>query len=528
MRILCLWLPNWPIQRLLRVRPELKNRPLALVVNGPRGGIVAIRSRAAAAQGVSLGQPVAEAQALVRDLAVAPHQPALDRRTLTKLAEACERFSPRVALEEGDEPESLLLDITNLTHLWRSEDQLVAQATALITKRGYRPQPAVANTVGQAWALAHFGIGEPASAGGEQGAGSRERKLKAPHPALPTPHSAFHLPIQFLRLAPDTIRLLCQLGIETVAQLLALPRESLAQRFGDELLRRLDQFTGAIPEVIIPHRGLAALEVSCSLDEPTADRAAILHILTQLIDELAKHLQARDQGAVLLLCLLGHIGREATPLRVGLVEPSANPRQLMELIGLYLETVTLPDEVIRVEVRVVTVGRLGERQGQLFTDRWPTDPHQLAVLVNRLASRLGHEQVTRAELRASPVPERSVRWVPLTERSRVKSQRSRARPPALGARPSTLGSARPLLLYPQPRPIEVVCVAPDGPPQAVWLGRRRKRVVHHAGPERIETLWWRGPSVRRDYYRVATDTGDQLWLFRRLADANWFLHGIFA
>ena len=75
-RILCLWLPNWPIQRLLRSRPELKNRPLALVVNGPRGGIVAACSRDAAAQGVSLGQPLAEAQALVRHLAVAPHQPA--------------------------------------------------------------------------------------------------------------------------------------------------------------------------------------------------------------------------------------------------------------------------------------------------------------------------------------------------------------------------------------------------------------------------------------------------------------------
>ena len=36
------------------------------------------------------------------------------------------------------------------------------------------------------------------------------------------------------------------------------------------------------------------------------------------------------------------------------------------------------------------------------------------------------------------------------------------------------------------------------------------------GPERIETLWWRGPSVRRDYYRVATESGRHLWMFRRL------------
>jgi protein ImuB len=76
--------------------------------------------------------------------------------------------------------------------------------------------------------------------------------------------------------------------------------------------------------------------------------------------------------------------------------------------------------------------------------------------------------------------------------------------------------------------LEVVCVAPDGPPQFVWLAGQRQRIVHHAGPERIETLWWRGPSVRRDYYRVALESGSHLWIFRRLTDRRWFLHGAFA
>src|SRR5262245_51624079 len=231
-RILCLWLPNWPIQRLVRSRPELKKRPVALVAQGPRGGLVAACSNAAAAGGVFAGQPLAEAQALVRNLTVVPHQSAVDRRALAKLAEACERFSPRVALEEGDEPESLLLDISNLAHLWGSENKLVAQAAALITKRGYRAQTAVADTVGQAWALARR----------EQGAGSRELRTFAPRRA---PSGWLHAPCSLLRLPSDITALLRQLGIETVAQLLALPRESLAPRFGDELLHRLDQFTGA-------------------------------------------------------------------------------------------------------------------------------------------------------------------------------------------------------------------------------------------------------------------------------------------
>jgi protein ImuB len=62
----------------------------------------------------------------------------------------------------------------------------------------------------------------------------------------------------------------------------------------------------------------------------------------------------------------------------------------------------------------------------------------------------------------------------------------------------------------------------------VWVAAAGERIVRHWGPERIETLWWRGPSVRRDYYRVATESGAHLWLFRRLTDNRWFLHGVFA
>ena len=317
-----------------------------------------------------------------------------------------------------------------------------------------------------------------------------------------------------------------QLGVETVGQLLALPRASLTSRFGERLLVRLDQLTGAAPEVLVPHRSPAALEVGCSLEHATSDRAVLLYVLAELTQQLARQLALRDQGAVLLVCALKYESGESLLRRVGLVQPSADAGQLLELIDLHLETVALADEVAHVEIRAAVVGRLGERQGELFADRWPTDPHQLAVLVNRLSSRLGYGQVVRPRLGASPVPERAVRYEPAVGRSRVGRRGSRA---ALDPRPSTLDSSpRPLLLYPEPRAIEVLSVAPDGPPQLVWLDGRRERVAEHWGPERIETLWWRGPAVRRDYYRLVTETGSRPWIFRRLNDGQWFLHGLFA
>jgi len=48
------------------------------------------------------------------------------------------------------------------------------------------------------------------------------------------------------------------------------------------------------------------------------------------------------------------------------------------------------------------------------------------------------------------------------------------------------------------------------------------------GPERIETGWWDGHDVRRDYYVARTTAGVRLWIFReRCAPGRWFLHGVF-
>jgi len=483
-----------------------------------RGSRVAACCRVAAAQGVRVDMPLAEAKSLLPSVTVEQYDPVADCQELRRLAAVCEQFSPCVALEEGDEPESLLFDIFNLTHLLGSEVELAAKVERFFVAERYHVQIAVADTVGLAWAMAHYGD---------------DRKMQIANCKMQIAES---LLVESLRIAQDTVDLLHQLGIETVGQLLTLPRASLTSRFGEQLLRRLDQLTGAAPEVLVPHRSPAALEVGTSLEHATSDRAVLVHVLSELTEQLARHLAARDEGAVLLVCALKYVGGELHLLRIGLVQPTASARQLMELVDLHLETVVLEDEVAHVEIRAAIVGRLGERQGKLFADRWPTDPHQLAVLVNRLSSRLGYGQVVRPQLSASPVPERAVRYVPVAgkqdkEKGRQgdKEMRRRRSSPCLPVSLSPcLSPPRPILLYPDPQPIEVLSVAPDGPPQFVWLDARRERITEHWGPERIETLWWRGPSVRRDYYRIATAAGSQQWIFRRLDDGQWFLHGIFA
>ena len=109
-------------------------------------------------------------------------------------------------------------------------------------------------------------------------------------------------------------------------------------------------------------------------------------------------------------------------------------------------------------------------------------------------------------------------------RQRRKRRRKRGQAPFMhstGHRPKVVGPFRQKanLLGRSHRRVE--------PPRQFCLAGKQYRLARHWGPERIETGWWRGQSAGRDYFRVETATGARYWLFRRLRDGKWFLHGTF-
>ena len=96
-------------------------------------------------------------------------------------------------------------------------------------------------------------------------------------------------------------------------------------------------------------------------------------------------------------------------------------------------------------------------------------------------------------------------------------------PPALNARtPVTAvpvpAIPRPLWLLQTPQPLEV----------RAGLPQRGGPLTLLSEPERIESGWWDGGDIARDYYSACDTHGVRLWVFReRHAPHGWFLHGIF-
>ena len=139
--------------------------------------------------------------------------------------------------------------------------------------------------------------------------------------------------------------------------------------------------------------------------------------------------------------------------------------------------------------------------------------------MERLSSRLGSQSVVRPQLVPDAQPESACEYRAWTASS----------PPTPDQEinadwQAALARTRPLRLLATPEPLRVLArVVVDH----LWWGNRQFQIARAWGPERIETGWWREADIRRDYYRIETDHGDHLWIFRCLQTGGWFVHGAY-
>src|SRR5438874_7248800 len=172
-RVMYLYLPRWPIDRLRRLgerraaaTPSRSAAPAEALVDGApfatiiaEGGrrLLAALNPAAEAAGLAPGMPLADALSFLPGLATVPADPAADAASLTRLAEWCGRYSPWTAPDGAD---GIKIEITGCAHLWGGEAVLAADLVRRLTRQNIAHRIAVAGTSGAAWALARFAAEE--------------------------------------------------------------------------------------------------------------------------------------------------------------------------------------------------------------------------------------------------------------------------------------------------------------------------------------------------------------------------------
>ncbi len=323
------------------------------------------------------------------------------------------------------------------------------------------------------------------------------------------------LPIASTAWDAERLQTLRAMGVTRVGELLRLPRAGLARRLGAAMVQDLDV---ALARQAAPRRAFVARErfrARCDFETEIENLAYLEKALDPLIVRCAQFLRERQAGVQALRLKLRHRAGPATCAHFGLASITSERRRLKDVLTQKLARLELPAPVRAMELTSGSLQPLSAGSLDVFAglagagaDGRDTAPQ----LVERLRARLGEGAVYGVASIAEHRPEAA--WRRVQELRLVASVREKM------AQPVTNDQM-------MPRPVWLL----DAPLALTELDMQEchQGLALEQGPERIESGWWDGNGVARDYYIARLQShGAKLWVFQERQSKRWYLHGMFA
>ena len=428
---------------------------------------------------------------------------------LQRLCLWANRFTSLVSIEM---PNALLLEIQGSIKLFGSLEALYAAIDATWQRLELRTQTAVAPTTWGALWLAragkHIHIREPGALAGALA-------------ELPITCTAWH---------PDRLQTLRSMGVMRMGELLRLPRAGLARRLGPAAVVDLDI---ALAKQAAPRRAFVPRQrfrERCDFDTEIETVPYLQQAVGPLIERCARFLRERQAGVQALELRLRHRVIPETRVRLGLSGITGERCRLADVLDEKLHRLELAAPVRGMELRSGWLQPLSAASLDAFAGLRSGGRDTAPQLVERLRARLGEEAVYGVATVAEHRPEAA--WQRIHELSLAGN---RLREVSAGVvREVSAGMVhdagegrdagegqdmpRPVWLLAEP----VVLCAADL--QRLHDGG----LILEEGPERIESGWWDGKGVARDYYVARRTQGARWWIFQERQTKGWYLHGVFA
>jgi len=403
-----------------------------------------------------------------------------------------QRFTSLVSIEM---PNALLLEIKGSVQLFGSIAELHAGIDAAWSRLKLTARSATApSTLAALW-FARAG-----------------KRVLIENPGLLAGELA-ELPLACTSWDAERLRTLRAMGVTRVGELLRLPRAGLARRLTPAAVLDLDI---ALARQAAPRRAFVPRErfrERCDFEMEVETSAYLQKALEPLLGRCAQFLRERQAGVQALELRLRHRARPATRVRLGLASVTSEQRRLMDVLAQKLSGLELKAPALSMELRSGTLQPLSAGSLDAFAQRGSAGGRDtVPQLVERLRARLGEAAVYGI----CSIPEHR----PEAAWQRILKLRL----------DSTLVSCRILRE-----------MANQGMPRPVWLldepvmlcaadvqQLQRGGLILEEGPERIESGWWDGKGVARDYYIARQTGGLRRWIFQERQSKCWYLHGVFA
>ena len=486
---IAIYLPELSLQSHARgALGHLQSLPLAIgdgIASRPHVHAANANAREA---GIAPLMPIAAAQARAANLLVVPREPCKESAALNDCLNWLAQFTPMTCAEAA----GASLEISTTLRLFGGLAAMVARIRRGMAALGFTVSLGVAPTPLAAYLLARAAHCMTGVRMCREAGELRARLADVPLVLFDWPH--------------DIIEPLAALGLVRIKDLLAQPRAGLQRRFGACVLNDLDRALGLMADPRLPHRVPDTFSSHADLLFDVIDAERLYVPIKMLLVQMEGFLAAHGAGVSEIELLLKHTRTLTTTHTFGSRHPLRRTEDWLRLIRERLTAQPFPEAVVAMTLRADKLVA-AQKQNESWLPTPDSHREKWQALIERVASRLGEKSVFAVQEMSDHRPEYA--W---QAGSQVRAEMKRAEY-AFPEKP------RPLLLLTDPRALVTVSGAPQhhGPLSLL------------AGPERIETGWWDGRPVARDYFVARNPQQEVCWIFCDYRQGKkWYLQGYFS
>lgn len=375
----CLYVKEFPAQALLRLRPELRNKPCVVMEGEPPLQEVCSLTRKARSLGITRGMTQVEVDTFSEATVL---QRSLKEEVAAKevLLECAGCYSPRVEDCSHDHSFLCALDIAGTTGLFGPPETLARNLLGRVSALGITACVAVSRNFHAAVAVA-----------------------KAPLPLsvriIPTGEEStalVTLPLTVLGISKEQAEIFTLWGIHTLGMLAALPEKELISRMGQAGKRLREMARGETPHFFQPVEATFILAERMELDSPIELLDALMFVVNLMLEQIVLRATARvlALASVSITLMLEHGATHIRTVRPAL--PTSDRQLWLKLLHLDLEAHP-PQAAILAIVLDAEPGSTSKVQLGLFSPQLP-EPSRLDVTMARIRAIVGDENAGRIVL----------------------------------------------------------------------------------------------------------------------------------
>lgn len=497
-RIACAYIPNFPIEILIREKPSLASRPVALSDDTERKGMIVVRNERAAESGVDLNMTVSQAISHCPNLVVIARDVGREKEISAKILDVLQKVSPSV--QEGS-PGIYFVNTSGLTLLYKSEKGLANKMISTIrsklfpVKVGIGKNKFLARVAAEVAGTSNYRIIT---------AGTEKKFLE-------------NLSTEYLDLSEDIIEKLRDLGIRTIGDVSDFEGNEMALRFSREGSDFSLRSKGDDPELFSPESLPEKLTRRVVLTYSIQDAKAIMMHVRGLLDELMSKLMRTGHAADRLVTILKLEDKSEIEFETSTDKPTVNSDRFLRQVKHKLGKQKLSSGVNEIVIVIPKTSPQSAEQLELHKEPLSTN----VLSWDNLANLPDFRKLCLPELQNSFLPEKNFNLTPFpfpagkTERSKNKETWNH---------PYAMHLISGLRLMQPPKEISVL--TEDGAPQAIVLSNISRRIRKMKGPWQLSGEWWE-QGFDRLYYEIETEDKKLYLLFFDKLSSRWFIHGIF-